>query len=229
MKPSSSDGAQAVAGCVLAALIALPASGQDAGDVKRGASALRACLACHALEPGVHLTGPSLAGVWGRKAGALEDFHRYSGALKNSGVVWNARTLDAWLRDTSALVPGNYMAIQGIADAGMRTDLIAFLRSAQAGEVPPGLRRPRLPDLKNAPKNARVSAIRRCGDSYFVSTAAGETRPYWEFNLRFKTDSSTTGPRPGEPVMVPAAMQGDRAQIVFSSPAEISAFIKEKC
>lgn len=213
----------------LAASITSPAWAQDGGDANRGASAFRACLACHSLEPGVHLTGPSLAGVWGRKAGSLEDFHRYSDALRKSGIVWNASTLDAWLRDTKSLVPGSTMSIRGITDAGVRADLIAFLRSAQAGAVPPALRRPRLPDLKDAPDSARVTAIRRCGDSYFVTTAAGETLPYWEFNLRFKTDSSATGPGPGEPVMVPAAMQGDRAQVVFSNPAEISAFIKEKC
>ena len=213
----------------VAALLAAPAGAQDTGDARRGAAAFRACLACHSLQPGMDLTGPSLAGVWGRKAGAVEDFRRYSDALRDSGVLWNALTLDTWLRDTQSLVPGNFMAVPGIGDERLRADLIAFLRSASAGEVPAALRRPPLPDLKNAPAPARVTAIRRCGDSYFVTTAAGTTLPYWEFNLRFKTDSSASGPAAGQPVMVGAAMQGDRAQIVFADPAEISAFIKEKC
>ena len=83
--------------------------------------------------------------------------------------------------------------------------------------------------LKEAPADNRVSAIRHCKDSYFVTTAAGQTLPYWEFNLRFKTDSSASGPGPNAPVMVGQGMQGDRAQVVFSMPAEISAFIKEGC
>jgi len=51
----------------------------------------------------------------------------------------------------------------------------------------------------------------------------------WEFNLRLKTDASALGPPPGKPVIVGAGMQGDRASIVFSSPDEISSFIKESC
>ncbi|HZR03954.1 MAG TPA: hypothetical protein VFA81_12380, partial [Burkholderiales bacterium] len=47
----------------------------------------------HSLEPGENLTGPSLAHVWGRKAGTLPDFHRYSEALQRSGVVWNEQSL----------------------------------------------------------------------------------------------------------------------------------------
>ena len=50
-----------------------------------------------------------------------------------------------------------------------------------------------------------------------------------EFNLRFKTDSSKLGPRPGQPVAVGAGMQGDRASIVFASPKEISTAIAESC
>jgi cytochrome c len=211
------------------ALLIAPVAAQDAGNASRGAAAFRACLACHSLERGVHVSGPSLAGIWGRKAGTVEGFHRYSDALRNSAVSWNALTLDAWLRDTGSLVPGNYMAVPGIGEPRVRADLIAFLRSAPQGEVPPALRRAPLPDLKNAPAEARVTAIRRCGDSYFVTTASGRTLPYWEFNLRFKTDSSATGPPAGQPVKVGAAMQGDRAQIVFAHPAEISAFIEDKC
>ena len=51
----------------------------------------------------------------------------------------------------------------------------------------------------------------------------------WEFNLRFKTDSSDVGPEPGNPVIIGAGMQGDRASVVFASPGEISSFIKQSC
>ena len=62
-----------------------------------------------------------------------------------------------------------------------------------------------------------------------VTTEDGRTIPFWEFNLRFKTDSGRVGPSPGKPVLLQAGMQGDRASIVFSSPAEISRLIEERC
>ncbi len=65
----------------LAALAAFTAPTYAAGDPMRGAQAARACIACHSFTPGRHMTGPSLAGVWGRKAGAAEGFERYSDAL----------------------------------------------------------------------------------------------------------------------------------------------------
>lgn len=215
---------------VLCAL-ALPAAGQAgaAGDAARGADAFRACVACHSLEPGVHRTGPSLAGVWGRRAGALTDFPRYSQALKASGLVWNEQTLERWLRDPQATVPGNYMLFRGVAAERVRADLIAFLRAASAQDAPRRAPGRGNADLKGAPDAARIAAIRHCGDTYYVTNAEGETVPYWEFNLRFKTDSGPNGPAPGKPVLIGAGMRGDRAQAVFADFREISAFIAEKC
>jgi len=207
--------------------VAIPARGD--ADIARGAKMYRACLACHALEPGVQRTGPSLAGIWGRAAGSLEDFKRYSDALKREKFVWDEARLDAWLRNPQALVPGNYMIFGGISDAGQRADLIAFLRAASEGKGGAPVPRFALPNLRDAPASARVSALRRCGDGYLVTNGEGVTRPYWEFNLRFKTDSSPSGPLPGAPVLVRQGMQGDRAQVVFSAPAEISAFIRNGC
>lgn len=200
-----------------------------AGDSIRGARAFGACAACHALEPGRHLTGPSLAGVWGRKAGAAEGFPRFSAALKSAGIVWDERSLDTWLANPEKAVPGNYMLFGGIGDASARADLIAYLRAASEGKAPPARRVAALPDLKKAPPNAIVRALRHCGDTYFVTNGEGATLPYWEFNLRFKTDSSASGPAPGRPVLVSQGMQGDRAQVVFSRFEEISSFIVEDC
>ena len=200
-----------------------------AGDKERGARAFRVCTACHSLEPERNLTGPTLSGVWGRKAGARDDFLRYSPALKNSGLVWNEQTLDRWLRNPEALVQGSFMQFDGVKDDRARADLIAFLKAAsEPGSPLAGKPRP-FPDLKSAPPGARIAAIRHCRDSYYVTNGAGETRPFWEFNLRFKTDASASGPRPGSPVMVGQGMQGDRAQVVFSHPGEISRLIREAC
>ena len=84
-------------------------------------------------------------------------------------------------------------------------------------------------DLRKAPPEGQVTAIRHCGDTYTVDTADGKSQKIWEFNLRFKTDTGKLGPAPGKPVVVGAGMQGDRASIVFASPREISESIKQAC
>lgn len=102
------------------------------GDAATGARAFRSCAACHSLEPGRHSAGPSLAGVWGRKAGTAKGFGGYSAALKSSGIVWNDATLDAWLANPRAAVPGNAMGFPGVFDAAVRAALIAYLKAPDA-------------------------------------------------------------------------------------------------
>ena len=218
-----------------AALAASPGFAVAAGDPILGAKVFGACLSCHSAEPGQNMTGPSLAGVWGRKAGSLESFHRYSEALKRSAVVWNERSLDEWLKSPATFIPGSEMKFPGIPDSRVRSDLIAYLKAVSEGKgqaaalqagVPMG---GKLPDLKQAAAEKRVKTIRYCDDTYSLTTDAGKTLKFWEFNLRLKTDSTGHGPRKGEPVLVGQGMQGDRAQVVFSSPAEIGASIKSEC
>jgi cytochrome c len=93
--------------------------------------------------------------------------------------------------------------------------------------VPPGPRPPL--DLKQIARDYRVRSIRYCGDAYAVTTESGETYPYWEYNLRFKTDSTARGPAKGHPVLLPAGMHGDRAYVVFATPEEISGRIERRC
>ena len=88
--------------------------------------------------------------------------------------------------------------------------------------------RPKL-DLKDTVLKQQVTAVRYCGDAYFVTLATGKTFTFWEFNLRFKTDSSKDGPPNEQPVSVRGGMTGDRAFVVFSAPEEISTFVKKEC
>ena len=120
------------------------------------------------------------------------------------------------------------MQIRPIVDASQRRDLIAFLESSDTGRAG-NQGDSRMQDLKLAPPGQQVSKIRYCPDAYQVTVASGATYSLWEFNLRFKSDSSTRGPSPGKPVLVGQGMRGDRAQIVFSAPREISNLIEEKC
>src|SRR6266436_5531089 len=106
-------------------------------DAARGERDFRACAPCHSLEPNRNMTGPSLAGVWGRKAGSLPSFERYSPALKTSGVVWNAEMLNTWIEAPAKMIPHNRMTFAGIPDAQARADLIAYLKSAAAEQAAP--------------------------------------------------------------------------------------------
>ncbi|HEU5017536.1 MAG TPA: c-type cytochrome [Pseudolabrys sp.] len=210
------------------------------GNATRGQRVFGACAACHSLQPNVNMTGPSLAGLWGRKAGSLASFDRYSPALQSADVVWNDKTLDAWLKDPQQLVPGNHMTFPGIRQAQPRTDLLAYLKEATA----PGashaenrsmqggmgmMRGGEAPNLKSLDSAQRVTAVTYCKDTYTVATADGKTRKFWERNLRLKTDSGASGPQKNAPALLGAGMMGDRADIIFASPDEISPFVAAKC
>jgi cytochrome c len=218
--------------------IAMAHRADAAGDPEAGAQVFRTCAACHTLEPGAHRTGPSLAGVFGRKAGTAEGFHRYSDALRSAAdLVWREDTLNGFLADPQAFLPGNRMTFPGITDAQARADVIAYLQTAtageaqaQAGEQGGMMAAPQLIDLRReVGPNNRITSIRYCGDTYTVGVESGESHPFWEFNLRFKTDSSDKGPQPGHPVLIPASMMGDRAFVIFAAPDEISGFIESRC
>jgi len=205
-----------------------------AGDAKRGAQLFQQCMACHSVEEGEHMTGPSLAHIWQRKAATVEGFMRYSDALKSAKVVWDEATLDKWLANPERFIPGTSMTFAGLKTPKDRQDVAAYLKAVaentapQAGHDEMGMRGGKA-DLRKAPADAQVKALSHCGDTYTVETADGKKHKVWEFNLRLKTDSSKLGPLPGNPVVVGAGMQGDRASIVFASPKEISGFIKQSC
>ncbi|MEH2541987.1 MULTISPECIES: c-type cytochrome [unclassified Bradyrhizobium] len=216
------------------------------GDAARGQQNFRMCAPCHSLEPDQNMTGPSLAGLWGRKAGALPSFERYSDALKSSGIIWDDRSLDAWLADPNDMVPDNEMPFNGIKDPQHRADLLAFLREAtKPGAAPERYAQGqmggmggmmggmmgggRVPNLKSLASNMQVKAITYCRDTYRVTTADGKTRAFWERNLRLKTDSGKDGPQGGAPALVPAGMMGDRADVIFAAPEEISGMIEARC
>lgn len=88
------------------------------------------CSLCHSLT--INRAGPILAGVYGRKAGHLSDFS-YSMAVKNSGVIWEASSLDKWLTSPSAFIPGTRMAFN-VSDPQKRADIIAYLKTVSPTE-----------------------------------------------------------------------------------------------
>ena len=72
------------------------------------------------------MVGPSLFGIVGRRAGQISGFH-YSPANKNSGLTWDAATLDRYLTNPAAAVPHTIMTYGGLKDAQKRASLIAYL------------------------------------------------------------------------------------------------------
>jgi len=132
------------------------------------------------------------------------------------------------------------MTFPGMKDARQRADLLAFLKDAtKPGRAPKAAQGDnqmggmmgggQVPNLKQLDPEDRIRSINHCGDTYKVATADGKTRDFWERNLRFKTDVSADGPQKGAPAIVPAGMMGDRADVIFASPDEISAFISDRC
>jgi cytochrome c len=105
-------------------LVAQPARAQDAAA---GEKVFLACKACHQVgETARNGIGPSLNGVIGRKAATVPGFN-YSEALKNSGLTWDAATLEAYNRDPKARVPGTKMVYAGLKDDQKLKDLQAYL------------------------------------------------------------------------------------------------------
>jgi cytochrome c len=105
---------------------ATPASADAApnGDAAHGKALYQGCQACHSIDD--NDLGPRHRGVVGRRAGIVGDYS-YSTALKNSGLTWDEATLDRWLTDPTALVPGTKMFFR-IEDPQARADIIAYLK-----------------------------------------------------------------------------------------------------
>jgi len=104
---------------------AFAAAGAEKDDAVAGRTAFeKRCTGCHALDH--EKTGPRLAGVVGRRAGAVPGFP-YSDAVKNAGLVWNETNLDKWLTDPETLIPDNDMTFR-LDNRAERAAIIAFLK-----------------------------------------------------------------------------------------------------
>lgn len=115
----AADSAPAAADAAPAAAVA------DAGGKP---AAFAQCAACHAVEPGKHGIGPSLAGVYGTKAGEIAGY-AFSEKLKASGLTWDDATLDQWLAGPMKMVPGTKMSYAGMSDAAKRKELIEYMKT----------------------------------------------------------------------------------------------------
>lgn len=110
-----------------AAMIPLRVEAEDDGQLLFN----NACRTCHTVKEGDNRLGPSLHKIIGRKAGALPDYG-YSSAMKQGDVTWDEATLDRFIANPDAVVPGNAMKpYAGISSAEDRKKLIAFLQKSE--------------------------------------------------------------------------------------------------
>ena len=110
---------------VVGAGLVQAAHAQDEGELLFNNS----CRTCHTVREGDNRLGPNLHNIIGREAGSLPDY-AYSSAMQQSGIVWDEATLDAFIENPEAVVPGNNMKpFSGIASADDRAKIIAHLKA----------------------------------------------------------------------------------------------------
>jgi len=102
-----------------------------AGDPVAGEKVFKKCTACHVVDKDKNKTGPHLVGLLGRTAGSVDSFKKYSKAMKASGIVWDAASLDGYLENPKKYLKGGKMAFAGLKKQKDRDNIIAYLESLQ--------------------------------------------------------------------------------------------------
>lgn len=112
--------------------LTLMSAGELAGAAESGQTAFNnRCRTCHSVREGDNRLGPSLHNVFGAKAGSSA-FPAYSQALRNSGITWNEETLNKFIANPDALIPGNNMKpFGGISDENERRQIVEYLKSVK--------------------------------------------------------------------------------------------------
>lgn len=106
----------------------------DTDLADKGEKVFRRCKSCHAVEPGKHRVGPSLHGVFGSESASAEGFTKYSGAMEELGVVWDAETLDKFLENPRGFVKGTRMAFGGLRKEEDRAALVEYLKTLSSSD-----------------------------------------------------------------------------------------------
>lgn len=127
----------ALAGCGRSSSGGAPQANAEpsAARVEAGRKLFARCAGCHEVGPKAgNIFGPRLNGIVGAKAGNVAGYV-YSPALKASGLVWDASTLAAFIRDSEQVVPGNKMRFMNFMSEKQAGDVVAYLATQTA--LPP--------------------------------------------------------------------------------------------
>lgn len=100
------------------------------GDPKKGKRVYNKCKTCHNLTKTKNKIGPHLVGIFGRKAGSVEGY-KYSSAMRNSGIVWDEKNMEAYITKPKEFLPGNKMTFAGLKKASQRADVMAYMKQQQ--------------------------------------------------------------------------------------------------
>ncbi len=95
-------------------------------DVTAGEKVFGKCKACHKVD-GSNGTGPHLNGVIGRNHGSVEGFGYSEAMAATKADVWAPETVNEFLTNPKAYVPGTKMAFAGLAKIEDRANVIAYL------------------------------------------------------------------------------------------------------
>ena len=93
-----------------------------------GKKVFKKCKSCHSFTK--NKLGPSLGNIIDQKAGIVEGF-KYSKAMKNSDIIWNACTLDGFLKKPKKYIKGTKMRFAGLKKKSHRDALIEYLKENQ--------------------------------------------------------------------------------------------------
>lgn len=118
----------AVGSLLMLALLGAPV---NAADVAKGKKIFNKCKACHSIDKPKNKVGPHLVGIIGKASATVEKF-KYSKAMKSANLVWDDKTLDAFLAKPKKFMKGTKMVFPGLKKPADRADLIAYMKSVAA-------------------------------------------------------------------------------------------------
>jgi cytochrome c len=99
-------------------------------DAAKGEAIFAKCKACHTIDQGAaNGIGPNLWAVVGDDVGVGRAGYAFSDSLKGKAGKWDFDTLDKWLTNPAAFIPGSRMPYAGQADAKKRAEVIAYLKT----------------------------------------------------------------------------------------------------
>lgn len=178
------------------------------GDAQAGRQVYRKCQACHSLEPGKNLVGPSLASIVGKKS-ASDPTYDYSSAMRAANLTWDVRTLDAYLLDPQKVVPGNKMPFPGLKTENERQNIVAYLVANSSGDVPAVAQRaPAPPTPQQPPPSNQTSNVYIPEARYTLRSGIAEGRMVF---------IGVGGAIDGQVNPVLAAVEGQMVQIILTN------------